>query len=215
MGFTQRTPKFGSRAAVPGAAQIARRGLGERECIERARNGDPAAMRELYERHAQRVFTVIRSLAGDDALAEDWAQEAWVRAFRALPGFRADAQFSTWLHRIAVNSALQGRRWRQRRTSGDVQLTEGLTSHVRADAAVLRIDLQRALDRLPAGMRQVIVLHSVHGFTHEEIGARLGISPGTSKSQLFRGRARLRELLQPPAVAGGDRIPAGAGAAAE
>lgn len=154
-------------------------------------------MRELYERHAQRVFSVIRSMAGDDALAEDWAQEAWVRAFRALPGFRADAQFSTWLHRIAVNSALQGRRWRQRRTSGDVQLTEALTSEAVPHVPMLRIDLQRALDRLPAGMRQVIVLHCVHGFTHDEIGAALGISAGTSKSQLFRARARLREMLRP------------------
>lgn len=189
--------------------------MGERECIERARNGDPAAMRELYERHAPRVFAVVRSLAGDDALAEDWAQEAWVRAFRALPAFRADAQFSTWLHRIAVNSALQGRRWRQRRTSGDVQLTEALTAHTRADTTGLRIDLQRALDRLPAGMRQVIVLHSVHGFTHEEIGSSLGISVGTSKSQLFRARARLRELLQSPSErAGNGRIPAGSATAA-
>ena len=185
--------------------------MGERECIERSRNGDPSAMRELYERHAPRVFTVIRSLAGDDALAEDWAQEAWVRAFRALPGFRADAQFSTWLHRIAVNSALQGRRWRQRRTSGDVELTEALVSHARAEVAGLRIDLQRALDRLPPGMRQVIVLHSVHGFTHEEIGAALGISAGTSKSQLFRARARLREMLQPTSgAADAARIPAAA-----
>jgi RNA polymerase sigma-70 factor, ECF subfamily len=174
--------------------------MNEVECIERSRNGDPAAMRELYERYAQRVFVVIRSLAGDDALAEDWAQEAWVRVFRALPGFRADAQFSTWLHRVAVNSALQGRRWRQRRTRGDVQLNEALTSHARADVSALRIDLQRALDRLPAGMRQVLVLHSVDGFTHDEIGAALGISAGTSKSQLFRARARLRDMLQPADV---------------
>jgi RNA polymerase sigma-70 factor, ECF subfamily len=216
LGFQQRDPGFGSITAVRRAAHGARRGMAERECIERSRNGDPAAMRELYERHAPRVFMVIRSLAGDDALAEDWAQEAWVRAFRALPGFRADAQFATWLHRIAVNSALQGRRWRERRTNGDVQLNESLVSHARADGAVLRIDLQRALDRLPAGMRQVLVLHSVDGFTHEEIATELGISAGTSKSQLFRARARLREMLQPTVTyAAAEPTPAGSAALAD
>lgn len=169
----------------------------DRRCIQRARNGDALAMRELYERHAPRVYAIVRRLAGDDALAEDWAQEAWIRAFRALPTFRGDARFSTWLHRIAVNSALHGRRWRDRRTGGEVQLSESLVADAPADFAVFRIDIQRALDRLPPGMRTVLVLRSVQGYTHEEISAALGISVGTSKSQLFRARARMRELLQP------------------
>lgn len=169
----------------------------ERRCIQRARNGDALAMRELYERHAPHVYAIVRRLAGDDALAEDWAQEAWIRAFRALPGFRGDARFSTWLHRIAVNSALHGRRWRDRRTGGDVQLSECLASNAPADYAVFRIDIQRALDRLPPGMRAVLVLRTMQGYTHEEISTALGISVGTSKSQLFRARARMRELLQP------------------
>jgi RNA polymerase sigma-70 factor (ECF subfamily) len=198
----------GTRGADRGAAHAPPRRSaerctgGDRECIERARNGDATAMRELYERHAQHVFAVTRCLAGDDALAEDWAQEAWIRAFRALPGFRGDARFSTWLHRIAVNSSLHGRRGRARRTDREVQLDEALTSHSRPDVSGLRIDLQRALDRLPPGMRQVLVLHSVQGYTHEEIAETLGISAGTSKSQLFRARARLRDLLDPAPTAG-------------
>jgi RNA polymerase sigma-70 factor, ECF subfamily len=171
----------------------------EHDCIERAGRGDAAAMRELYERYAPHVLAVVRRLAGDDGLAEDWAQEAWVRAFRALPGFRGDARFSTWLHRIAVNSALHGRRWRERRTQGEVALPMTLASRSRADAALLRLDLQRALDLLPAGMREVIVLHDIQGYTHEEIGTMLGVAPGTSKSQLFKARARMRQLLQPDA----------------
>ena len=87
----------------------------EADYIKRARNGDGDAVRELYNRYAPRVYAVVRRLAGDDALAEDWAQEAWIRAIRALPSFRGDSRFSTWLHRIAVNSALHGRRWRERR----------------------------------------------------------------------------------------------------
>jgi RNA polymerase sigma-70 factor (ECF subfamily) len=174
----------------------------DQDCIEKARNGDQAAIRELYDRHSPRVYAVVRRLAADDALAEDWAQEAWVRAIRALPRFRGDAQFSTWIHRIAVNSALHGRRWRERRTSREIALPvtpiENEEEHsTRTDEPMLRLTLQRALDRLPEGMRQIVVLHDVQGFTHEEIGAMLGVAAGTSKSQLFKARAHLRRILRP------------------
>jgi RNA polymerase sigma-70 factor, ECF subfamily len=169
--------------------------MNEKDCIRRARDGDADAMRDLYRRYAPRVHAVVRRLAGDDALAEDWAQEAWVRVFRALPGFRGEARFSTWLHRIAVNSALHGRRWRERRVSHEVSMPTAERAG-RTDEVVLRISLQRALDDLPPGMRQIIVLHDVEGYTHEEIGEQLGIAPGTSKSQLFKARARLRTALQ-------------------
>lgn len=170
--------------------------MNETDCIRRAQSGDPAAIRDLYRRYAPRVYAVVRRLAGDDALAEDWAQEAWVRAFRALPGFRGDARFSTWLHRIAVNSALHGRRWRERRAGREVDLAADGERTTRSDEVVLRISLQRALDGLPTGMRQIVVLHDVEGYTHEEIGELLGIAPGTSKSQLFKARARLRTELR-------------------
>ncbi len=167
----------------------------ESEYIRRARKGDGEAVRELYRRYAPRVYAVVRRLAGDDALAEDWAQEAWVRAIRALPGFRGDARFSTWLHRIAVNSALHGRRWRDRRTRNEVQLPAVLPG-ARADQTALRLSLEQAMQQLPDGMRQVLVLHDVEGYTHEEIGTFLGVTPGTSKSQLFKARARMRKLLR-------------------
>jgi RNA polymerase sigma-70 factor, ECF subfamily len=170
--------------------------MNETDCIRRAQQGDAAAIRELYRRYAPRVHAVVRRLAGDDALAEDWAQDAWVRAFRALPAFRGDARFSTWLHRIAVNSALHGRRWRDRRVSREAPLEQEREASGRTDHVALRISLQRALDELPEGMRQIVVLHDVEGYTHEEIGELLGIAAGTSKSQLFKARARLRGLLQ-------------------
>ena len=171
--------------------------MNELDCIRRAQSGDPAAIRDLYRRYSPRVFAVVRRLAGEDALAEDWAQEAWVRAFRALPAFRGEARFSTWLHRIAVNSALHGRRWRERRVTHEVALPTSVETAGRSDPVALRMMLQRALDELPEGMRQIIVLHDVEGYTHEEIGDLLGIAPGTSKSQLFKARARLREMLRP------------------
>ena len=168
----------------------------ETELVRRASIGDEAAMHALYRRYAPRVYAVVRRLAGDDALADDWAQEAWIRAFRALPRFRGESAFSTWLHRVAVNSALQGRRKSNRHDSREADLPDVLPGGT-ADPTVLRIGLERALERLPDGMRKVLVLHDVEGFTHEEIGQMLGVAPGTSKSQLFKARAKMRELLRP------------------
>ena len=154
-------------------------------------------MHALYRRYAPRVYAVVRRIAGDDGLAEDWAQEAWIRAFRALPKFRGDAAFSTWLHRVAVNSALQGKRKRKRHDERETPLPAVLpgSDHGR-DATMLRISLERALEHVPDGMRQVLVLHDVEGFTHEEIGEMLGIAAGTSKSQLSKARAKMRGLLR-------------------
>lgn len=169
--------------------------------IEKARQGDGGAVRELYQRHAGRVYAVVKRLAGhDEALAEDWAQEAWVRAIRALPTFRGDSRFTTWLHRIAVNSALHGRRSRLRKAGRETAMMDD-TFSVRAvaETSVLKLKLERAMERLPEGMRKVLVLHDVEGYTHEEIGEMLGVNPGTCKSQLFKARARMRRLLTPAA----------------
>lgn len=171
----------------------------ETEYIRRAQRGDGEAVRELYRRYAPRVYAVVRRLAGDDQLAEDWAQEAWIRAIRALPGFRGDARFSTWLHRIAVNSALHGRRWRERRASREVELPPAIPTRGRVEQTPLRLSLESAMQSLPDGMRQVLVLHDVEGYTHEEIASFLGVTPGTSKSQLFKARARMRTILSAPA----------------
>jgi RNA polymerase sigma-70 factor (ECF subfamily) len=168
----------------------------EADYIQRAQRGDGDAVRELYRRYAPRVYAVVRRLAGDDALAEDWAQEAWVRAIRALPRFRGDARFSTWIHRIAVNSALHGRRWRERRVRNEVALPTVVPVPPQGEHTVLRLSLEQALQSLPDGMRQVLVLHDIEGYTHEEIADLLGVTPGTSKSQLFKARARMRKVLR-------------------
>lgn len=152
-------------------------------------------MHALYRRYAPRVFAVVRRIAGSDALAEDWSQEAWIRVFRSLPGFRGDATFGTWLHRVAVNSALQGRRSRNRHDTRETTLPVTLPGPA-SGSAELRLTLERAMDRLPDGMREVLVLHDVEGFTHEEIGEMLGVASGTSKSQLYKARARMRTMLR-------------------
>lgn len=169
----------------------------EQALVGRAREGDREAMQALYRRHAPRVYAVVRRLAGEDALAEDWAQEAWIRAFRALPRFRGESKFSTWLHRVAVNAALHARRRSERRRGREEPLPPTLAAAPVPGDGLLRARLERALERLPDGMREVLVLHDVEGHTHEEIGALLGIAPGTSKSQLFKARAHMRRMLRP------------------
>ena len=171
--------------------------MNEIDFVRRARDGDGDAIRELYRRYAPRVYAVVRRLAADDSLAEDWAQEAWIRAIRALPSFRGEARFSTWLHRIAVNSALHGRRWRERRAKNEIPLPVTLEVRERNDQAVLRIALQRALDSLPDGMRQVIVLRDVYELPHDQIAAELGISESAAKVRLHRARRMLRDRLFP------------------
>jgi RNA polymerase sigma-70 factor, ECF subfamily len=172
------------------------------ELIRLAQDGDALAIRELYRQHSGRVYAVVRRLAGEDALAEDWAQEAWVRVFRALPGFRGESRFTTWLHRIAVNSALHGKRWRERRVKHEAPIPTVLSESGPGDQTVLRMRLEKALEKLPDRMRQVLVLHDVEGYTHEEIGEFLGVTPGTSKSQLFKARARMRDFLRPGSKSG-------------
>jgi RNA polymerase sigma-70 factor, ECF subfamily len=174
----------------------------EAQLIRQACEGNGSAVRTLYERYAPRVYAVVRRIAGDDDLAQDYSQEAWIRAIRALPTFRGDARFSTWLHRIAVNSALQALRKAETRNRREAPLPEAIPVHPSEKDTLLGDLLERAMDRLPEGMRQVLILHDVEGYTHEEIAELLGVTSGTSKSQLFKARGKMRELLR-PALAGG------------
>ena len=167
----------------------------ESHLIREAAEGDARAIRALYDRYAPRVFAVVRRIAGDDETAQDYAQEAWIRAVRALPTFRGDARFSTWLHRIAVNSALQALRKSETRRRREAPFPTEVPVGPRGGDTLLQRRLEQALDVLPDGMRQVLILHDVEGYTHEEIGDALGVAPGTSKSQLFKARAKMRELL--------------------
>ncbi len=171
--------------------------MDERHLIARAKAGDRQAMGELYETHARRVYTVVRRLVGDDHLAEDLSQEAWVRAFEKLHLFRGDSAFGTWIYRLATNVALNRLRRSSKRDS--VEAAAGLPTVVRApdDAVVNGRVLAAALDRLPPGYRKVLVLHDIEGWTHKEIAASLECSTGTSKSQLHKARARMRRLVAP------------------
>jgi len=167
----------------------------ERQLIRLAADGDARAIRSLYDRYAPRVYAVVRRIAGDDDLAQDYAQEAWIRAIRALPTFRGDARFSTWLHRIAVNAALQALRKAETRRKREGPAPAEVPIAPKHRDTLLQKRLEGALDQLPEGMRRVLILHDVEGYTHEEIGDVLGVTAGTSKSQLFKARAKMRAML--------------------
>ncbi len=171
--------------------------MSEAQLVAAARTGDSRAMAALYAAHCGRVYSVVRRVVGDDHLAEDISQDAWVRAFQKLHLFRGDSAFGTWMHRLAVNAALNRMRRLSRRSEVESSV-ELKVPQALADETVLNQRLlQGALDRLPAGYRQVLVLHDVEGLTHDEIAERLGIAVGTSKSQLHKARARMRDLLTP------------------
>jgi RNA polymerase sigma-70 factor (ECF subfamily) len=165
--------------------------------ISRAVAGDPAAERAIYEAHVDRVYQLAFRLAGDDDLARDFTQETFIRAFGKMREFRQEATLATWLHSIAVSVALNGlrkvKRFRMREASYDEALT--VSSPQRRAEPDLKERLARAIDELPEGYRTVFVMHDVEGYTHEEIAGALGVQSGTSKAQLFRARARLREAL--------------------
>jgi RNA polymerase sigma-70 factor (ECF subfamily) len=171
--------------------------VSEREVIARAAAGDPAAQRTLYDAHVDRIYRLAFRLAGDDDLARDFTQEAFIRAFEKLGEFRQESAFGTWLHTIAVSVSLNGlrkvKRFRARETS--LEDADSVASTPRRADPDLRDRLNRAIDALPDGYRTVFLMHDVEGYTHEEIGKALGIQSGTSKAQLFRARGKLREAL--------------------
>jgi RNA polymerase sigma-70 factor, ECF subfamily len=169
----------------------------ERELISRARAGEPAAERALYDTHVDRVYRLAFRLAGDDELARDFTQETFVRAFERLDTFRGEARLSTWLHTIATTVALNGlrkvKRFRTRETT--LEAAESVVGGVRAAEPDLKTRLRDAIDALPPKYRVVVVMHDVEGYTHEEIAAALRVEVGTSKAQLSRARAKLRAAL--------------------
>jgi RNA polymerase sigma-70 factor (ECF subfamily) len=159
---------------------------------------DERAFRELYTRHTPGLYRfAMRLCAGSVPDAEEVIQDAWISAAGALERFRWESSLRTWLSGIALNCYRQHVRSRKQGAGseelGDYESREPTISGGE------RMDLEHALARLAERYRMVVVLHDVEGYTHEEIGQMLGIDTGTSKSQLFRARRRLRELLEPTA----------------
>jgi RNA polymerase sigma-70 factor, ECF subfamily len=168
------------------------------ELVERAREGDVSAFEGLYRKHGDRVMGICMRMARDPELAEEWAQDAWVRAWERLGTFRGDSAFTTWLHRLTVNLILDRKRsdgrWRQRFESVPDYSTVNHAAQGDAPPG-MRMDLEKAVATLPDGARTVFLLYDVEGFPHREIADRLGVAEGTVKAQLHRARKLLREVL--------------------
>ncbi|RYI35466.1 MAG: sigma-70 family RNA polymerase sigma factor [Acetobacteraceae bacterium] len=166
--------------------------------VRRAAAADVGAFEQLYRRHHRRVHGVIMRLVGHaSARAEDLTQETFVRAWQALPGFRFESAVATWLHRLAVNTALMELRSRRSRPQADddEDALDALSTPDTAGRAVLGRDLERAVATLPPRARAVLVLHDVEGWKHEEIAIELGMAVGSSKAQLHRARGLLRKRI--------------------
>lgn len=168
--------------------------------VRRAIDGDERALRQLWMENAPHIDAVVLRLCGDRDLAADIAQEVWIQIFRALPSYRGDSQFGTWAHRIAVNRTLNALRKVRRIAKIETDVEEETAAAPDDPAAdsersFMAQSIDQAVQRLSPGARTVFLLHDVEGYTHEEIAQELGITPGGSKSQLFKARAKLRRLL--------------------
>ena len=171
--------------------------MDDRELIRRVLGGDAAAERALYDAHVDRVFRLCYRLAGDEDLARDFTQDAFIKAFSKLADFRGESSFSTWMHSITVSVSLNGLRKRKRHSTRETALeyADGVGTTRREAEPDLKTRLRKAIDSLSEGYRTVFVMHDIEGYTHEEIGAALGVQSGTSKANLSRARAKLRAEL--------------------
>ena len=169
----------------------------ERELVARVIAGEPRAQRELYDSHVDRVYRLAYRLAGEDELARDFTQLTFIRAFERIAEFRHDSSLSTWLHAIGVSVALNGLRGVKRRQTREAPIEQAATigTNPRSAEPDLKARLNAAIDALSEKYRTVFLMHDVEGYTHDEIGAALGIPTGTSKTRLFEGRAKLRQAL--------------------
>ena len=165
-----------------------------------AAKGDRRAFERLYRSHVNRVFTLCTRMCGSRVRGEELTQDVFVRAWEKLPQFRGDAQFSTWIHRVAVNIVLTDRKNEARNRKRMVEEEPEREDTPLQRASVTpgygdRMDITAALETLPAGAKQIFVLHDIEGYKHEEIAEMCGITAGGSKAQLHRARLLLREAL--------------------
>jgi RNA polymerase sigma-70 factor, ECF subfamily len=185
----------GHPAAAPGGRQD------EVTLIERCRRGELGAFEELYRTHAGRLYSVALRLLGNPADAEDLLQEIFLAAHRKLDTFRGESALGTWLYRLATNLCLdhlRSRSGRSRQLTDSIDDEPGLFdvgSSTLAEQTVTKMDLERALARLPEGCRAAFVLHDIEGLEHREVAEVLGVAEGTSKSQVHKARLKLRGML--------------------
>ena len=169
------------------------------DLVARCQAGDVEAFGTLYRNHAPRIYALASRMAGSPDEGEDLLQEIFLQAFRKLGSFKGEAAIGTWLYRLALNHCLDFVRSKQAKMGKVTDTLDADTSiepAARRDTPIARIDLERAIERLPSGCREAFVLHDIEGFDHKEVGDVLGIAEGTSKSQVFKARMKLRGYLR-------------------
>ena len=166
--------------------------------VRRAQARDMQAFECLYRKHAPRVHAICLRMTANVTRAEEMTQKAFVTVWEKLPFFRGESAFSSWLHRVAVNTVLADLRAENRRTRRVFGAADPAVFEIapRAPAVGIRLDLEQAIAGLPPQARAVFVLHDVEGWQHNEIARELGVATGTSKAQLHRARKLLQEALQ-------------------
>jgi RNA polymerase sigma-70 factor, ECF subfamily len=168
------------------------------ELIARCRAGDCDAFEALYREHAPRLYALARRMTGSPHEGEDLLQEIFLQVHRKLDTYRGDAALGTWIYRLAIRQCLdflRSRQGRMRAASSSLDVEGGyMPSTYETPGA--RLDIERAVARLPEGCRAAFVLHDVEGLEHKQISELLGVSEGTSKSQVFKARMKLRQMLR-------------------
>ncbi len=172
----------------------------ERELVDRCCRGDMAAFEEVYRRHSGRLYNLAIRMVGSAADAEDLVQEIFFLAHRKLRMFKNESSLGTWLYRLGVNQCLDFLRKRKTRREESLEDDVVVTDRIKTVQTIGRVaptalDLERAIAALPQGCRTAFLLHDVEGFDHNEVGRLLGISEGTSKSQVHKARLRIRTWL--------------------
>jgi RNA polymerase sigma-70 factor, ECF subfamily len=200
-----------SAAAVAGASSVIKSELAEAaikptdtdfELAQKSAAGNMAAFERIYERYHRRTYSLCLRMTNSATEAEDLTQEVFIQLFRKIGSFRGESAFSTWLHRMTINQVLMHFRRRgvqNEKTTEDGEMPEQIvrgTENHNKMPILDRLAIDKAISELPNGYRTVFVLHDVEGFEHEEIARMLGLSVGTSKSQLHKARLKLRTLLK-------------------
>ncbi|MEZ5345001.1 MAG: RNA polymerase sigma factor [Pyrinomonadaceae bacterium] len=171
------------------------------ELTQMASKGNLEAFEMLYTKYHRRTYSLCLRMTNNPTEAEDLTQEAFIQLFRKVGSFRGDSAFTTWFHRLTVNQVLmhfRKRSFKNEKTTEDGETPEYALDQpkLKANLPILnRLDLTKAISLLPPGYKAVFVLHDVEGFEHSEVAEMLGVSVGTSKSQLHKARLKLRGLL--------------------
>lgn len=176
----------------------------ERRLIHLAAKGDGSAFEQLISSHERRMYALALRMCSNAEDAKDCLQDAMLRIYRSLPGFKGESAFSTWVYRVVVNTCLDSFRRQKVRSADSLDLLSengwnapdtSPTPEQHAENSELKQQLSKAIDMLPVEMRTAVVLRDVQGFSYESISEMTDANIGTVKSRINRGREKLREIL--------------------